>query len=133
MVGFAALPLRGVLFAILPGAAPLVAIEVLDGVSGTVIGIMMPLVAADLTRRTGFLNLAIGSFGLAASLGATVSTALAGWIVDTWGLRIAFLALAAAGAAGLLLIIAVMPETRPAGEAEAEDSAPPCDPPACDA
>lgn len=129
-VGFAALPLRGVLFAILPGAAPLVAIEVLDGVSGTVIGIMIPLVAADLTCSNGCLNLAIGSLGLATSLGATVSTALAGWVVDVWGLRPAFLLLAAAGALGLLLLVVVMPETRPRGDTE---DSPPCDPPGCGA
>ena len=45
---------------------PLVAIQVLDGVSATVFGLMMPLIAADLTRRTGYLNLAIGSLALAA-------------------------------------------------------------------
>ncbi len=112
-VGFAALPLRALLFATLPGAGPLVAMELLDGVSAAVMGIMIPLVAADLTRRTGFLNLAIGSFGLAASLGATFSTTLAGWIADMFGLRAAFLALAAAGGAALVLVLAVMPETRP--------------------
>ncbi len=42
---------------------PLVFIELLDGVSATVFGIMLPLIAADLTRRTGFLNLAIGFAG----------------------------------------------------------------------
>jgi MFS family permease len=112
-VGFAALPLRALLFALVPGAGPLVAIELLDGVSGAVMGIMIPLVAADLTRRTGFLNLAIGSFGLAASLGATFSTTLAGLIVDRFGLRAAFLVLAVAGCAALAIVVAVMPETRP--------------------
>jgi hypothetical protein len=43
----------------------------------------------------GFLNIAIGSFGLAASLGATFSTTLAGWIADRYGLPMAFLALSA--------------------------------------
>ena len=115
-VGFAALPLRGLLFATLPGPGFLVGIELLDGVSGAVLGIMMPLVAADLTRRTGFLNLAIGSFGLAASLGATLSTTLAGWIADAFGVRMAFLVLAAAGCVALLLVIRVMPETKPEPE-----------------
>ena len=53
---------------------PLVVIQALDGVSATVFGLTMPLIAADLTRRTGYLNLAIGSLGLAAGLGATAST-----------------------------------------------------------
>ena len=118
VAGFAALPLRGVLFATLPAAGPLIAIELLDGVSAAVMGIMIPLIAADLTRKTGFLNLAIGSFGLASSLGATFSTTLAGWIADRFGLRIAFLALAAAGGLALLVVLLIMPETRAAEVSE---------------
>ncbi len=120
LAGFAALPLRGLLLATLPGAVPLIGIELLDGVSAAVIGVMIPLTAADLTRRTGFLNLAIGSFGLAASLGATFSTTLAGWIVDRYGLRMGFIALSAAGVAALLAVLLAMPETRPASVAEPE-------------
>ena len=69
-----------------PGAVPLVAIQVLDGVSATVFGLMVPLIAADLTRRTGYLNFAIGLVRwLAAGLGATASTTAAGWLADTFG------------------------------------------------
>ena len=113
VVGFAALPLRGLLLATLPGVFPLIGVELLDGVSAAVMGVMIPLTAADLTRRNGFLNLAIGSFGLAASLGATFSTTLAGWIADRFGLEAAFLALSAAGVAALLVLLIAMPETRP--------------------
>ena len=118
LVGFAAMPLRGLLLATLPGVVPLIGIEVLDGVSAAVMGVMIPLTAADLTRKTGFLNLAIGSFGLAASLGATFSTALAGWIADRYGLRLAFLALSAAGGAAFFAVLLAMPETRPASVTE---------------
>ena len=120
ILGFLALPIRGLLLATQPGAGFLIAIEVLDGVSAAVMGVMIPLTAADLTRSTGYLNLAIGSFGLAASLGATVSTTLAGIIAGTFGLRVAFLALSAAGAAALLVLLLVMPET---GRAEAQPAA----------
>ena len=113
LVGFAALPLRGLLLATLPGVVPLIGIEVLDGVSAVVIGVMIPLTAADLTRKTGYLNLAIGSFGFAASLGATFSTTLAGWIADHFGLPVAFLALSVAGGGALLVVLFALPETRP--------------------
>jgi MFS family permease len=70
ILGFAAVPLRGVLFATLPGAWPLAVFQALDGVSAAaVFGVMLPLIAADLTRRTGYLNLAIGALGLALGLG----------------------------------------------------------------
>ncbi len=119
LAGFLALPLRGLLFATLPSAVPLIGIEVLDGLSAAVMGIMVPLTAADLTRKTGFMNLAIGAFGLASSLGATISTSVAGFIAERFGLRLAFLALAAAGAVAFLVVMIAMPETRPT-----EDSRP---------
>jgi MFS family permease len=63
LAGFAVLPLRGLLLAAQLGAVPLAATQALDGVSGAVLGIMVPLIAADVTRRTGYLNLAINSIG----------------------------------------------------------------------
>ena len=114
LVAFAALALRGVLLMLRPGPAALVGIELLDGASGAVFGLMLPLVAADLTRDTGYFNLAIGALGLAVSVGATISTLLAGLVFDAAGARAAFLALAAAGAAGFAVVRLLMPETRPA-------------------
>jgi predicted MFS family arabinose efflux permease len=113
LVGFAALPLRALLFSTAPDATFLVLYQALDGVSATVFGLMMPLIAADLTRRTGYLNLAIGSIGLAAGLGATFSTAVAGLVSDYAGPECAFFGLAGAGVAALVLVFVAMPETRP--------------------
>lgn len=87
--------------------------EVFDGVSGAVFGLMVPLIAADVTQRTGFLNFAISSLALAGGLGATVSTTAAGWVTDTMGAPVAFLGLALVGFAALMLLWALMPETRP--------------------
>jgi sugar phosphate permease len=78
-------------------------------------GVMIPLIAADLTQKTGYLTLAIGSFGLAGSLGATFSTAVAGWIANLLGLDTAFFALAVPGLLGFLIILFFLPETRPLG------------------
>lgn len=117
LAGFAALPLRALLVSLDPSALGLVAIQALDGISATVFGLMLPLIAADLTRRTGYLNFAIGSIGLATGIGATFSTSIAGWIADTEGPRLAFLFLAATGAAALALLFLAMPETRPARKA----------------
>jgi len=113
LVGFAAVPLRALLFATLPAALPLTAIQALDGVGGTVLGLMIPLIAADVTQRTGYLNLAIGAIGLASGLGATFSTTIAGLLSDRIGAQSAFLILAAAGAAATALLWVALPETRP--------------------
>ena len=112
MVGFAAVPLRALLFAVVPGALPLTVLQALDGVSAAVFGLMLPLIAADRTRRTGFLNLAIGALGLASGLGATCATLIAGWIGARFGETTTFLLLAAVGAAAVGLLWIAMPETR---------------------
>jgi MFS family permease len=113
LLGFAALPIRGLLFASMPDALPLVAFQVLDGISASVFGLMVPLIAADVTRRSGYLNLAIGWLGLASSAGAIASTSLAGWLADRFGAPVAFLALTMVGVAALAAVRLMMPETRP--------------------
>jgi MFS family permease len=113
LLGFAAIPLRSLLFALLPGALPLVVLQALDGVSAAVLGLMIPLIAADLTQRTGFLNLAIGALGLASGLGATLSTVGAGWIGEKLGDVSTFLVLAGIGSLAVVLLWFAMPETRP--------------------
>lgn len=119
LAGFAAVPLRALLFATGPGATGLIAYQALDGIDAAVLGLMVPLIAADLTQQTGHLNFAIGALGLAAGLGGTLSTALAGWIGARFGDPVTFLALAATGAAATLLLAVAMPETRPAPRGDA--------------
>ena len=116
LIGFFALPARALLFALDPGPDAIVGIQFLDGISATVLGLMLPLIAADLTRASGHLNLAIGSFGLASGLGATFSTTAAGWVADRMGADVAFLGLALVGCLALGLVAIAMPETRPSEE-----------------
>src|ERR1700712_2607831 len=78
VLGFLALPIRGLIIAFLPDTLLLIPVQLLDGVSGAVFGLMVPLIAADA------------------------------------GMRMAFLTLAAAGAAAALTAWLLMPETRPA-------------------
>ena len=110
---FSALPVRGALLALVAGPVPLVLVQMLDGISAAGFGVMVPLMAADLTRGTQRFNLCMGLFGLATGLGATVSTLLAGEIADAHGNASALFALAAAGLASVLLVLAALPETRP--------------------
>lgn len=113
LVGWGALAVRGLLLAVLPGTWPLVVGQSVSGVSAAVFGVMLPLVAADLTRDRGHFNLCIGVFGFCAAAGATLSTTMAGFIADNASQTAAFLALAGAGLVGTLMIWTLMPETMP--------------------
>lgn len=119
LIGFAAEPLRGLLFGLIALPVPVVLIQSLDGISAAVIGVLLPLIAADIARERGHFNLTMGVIGLAVGAGATISTVLAGWAAAAWGSRFAFLALALAGLAGTALVWLIMPETAPQ-TAEAE-------------
>jgi MFS family permease len=112
LLGWLALPARGILLAVLPGPYLLIGGQAVAGISAAVFGVMLPLVAADLTRGTSHFNLCLGVLGLAVCAGAAVSTAMAGWVADIAGIKAAFLSLALAGLAGALLVWAAMPETR---------------------
>ncbi|KQT87219.1 MFS transporter [Methylobacterium sp. Leaf466] len=112
LIGFAALPIRGLLFAYTESPELLVAIQVLDGVSAAVFGVMVPLVVSDATRYTGRFNMALGAVGTAMGIGAALSTSLAGVMADKLGSQSAFLGLAIVGFAGFALLALIMPETR---------------------
>lgn len=114
LAGFLALALRGALLATSPDAIPLSLIQALDGVSAAMLGIMVPLVAADVTRHTGYLNLAMNSLGLAANIGATFSTTLGGLVADRLGIPAALLSLSLVGFAATVLLWIALPETKPA-------------------
>lgn len=112
LIGFAALPIRGLLFAYTESPELLVAIQVFDGISAAVFGVMVPLVVSDATRYTGRFNLALGAVGTAMGIGAALSTSLAGVMADKLGSQTAFLGLAIVGFAGFALLALIMPETR---------------------
>jgi MFS family permease len=113
LFGFGALPVRGVLLALVSDPYQLVAVQVLDGVSAAVLGVLVPLIIADVTRGTGRFNLAQGLVGTAIGIGASMSGVLTGYAADMFGSTAAFLLLAAAATVGLALVWTLMPETRP--------------------
>ena len=113
VLGFLALFLRGALLALTGNPAMIVAVQMLDGVSAAVIGILVPLVLADVTRGTGRFNLAQGIAGSAGGVGATLSTMGSGYLADHFGMGSAFVGLTAVALCGTALLLLLMPETRP--------------------
>ncbi|MGH7119000.1 MAG: MFS transporter [Acetobacteraceae bacterium] len=113
LVGFAALPVRGLLFALVNGPVALMGIQGLDGIGAAVIGVLLPLIAADIAAERGHFNLTMGAIGLAAGGGAAVSTTLAGGVEQLLGNHAAFVALAAAGLIATVLVWLIMPESGP--------------------
>jgi MFS family permease len=121
LAAFAILALRGVLYPLSDDPYWLVGVQLLDGIGAGIFGTLFPLVVADLTRGTGRFNVSQGAIATAQGTGAALSTAVAGWIVVGASYSAAFLVLAGIAAAGFLLYLIVMPETRPTGASTASD------------
>jgi predicted MFS family arabinose efflux permease len=112
LIGFAALAIRGLLFATVRDPYLLVAVQLFDGVTAAVFSVLVPLIVADVAFGSGHFNLAQGIVGTAVGIGASLSTVLAGYVSDRFGSNVAFTGLAAVAALGLAMIWLVMPETR---------------------
>jgi MFS family permease len=112
LAGFLILPIRGVLYTLSDDKSWLVGVQLLDGVGAGIYGAIFPIVVADLMRGTGRFSSALGAVNTAQGIGAAVSTTLAGIVVAYAGYSAAFITLATVAAAGLLLFLFAMPETR---------------------
>jgi MFS family permease len=112
LIGFSALIVRALLFAVTVDPRLLIGIQLLDGVSGSVLGVLTALIVADLTNGTGRFNLAQGFVGMLAGIGASLSTTFFGLIVGNFGSAIGFLSIAGAAVATVFIAWLLMPETK---------------------
>jgi len=112
LMAFIALPIRGVLFTLSDRPSFVIPVQILDGVGAAVFGVMSVLVVADLTKGTGRFNLTQGAIATATGIGASLSLLLAGVIVEYAGYQAAFLSLAGVATVALVVLWAMMPETK---------------------
>ncbi len=111
LIGFGALPIRGVLYTLTGSVYLLVGIQVLDGVGAGIFGVVSVLVIADLTRGTGRFNLTLGAIATAVGIGAALSQTVAGTVVHHFGYQAGFLFLASVAGAAFAILWFFMPET----------------------
>jgi predicted MFS family arabinose efflux permease len=118
IAAFAVVPIRGFLLALVTDPYLQVAVQLFDGLTAAVFGVMVPLIVADVTRGTGRFNLAQGLIGTTMGVGASLSPTFAGYMSDSFGYQTAFVGLGGVALLGLLVVLGLMPETRPKTEAE---------------
>lgn len=125
------LPIRGALYTLSDNPFWLVGVQLLDGVGAGIFGAIFPVIVADLMRNTGRFNVAQGAVITAQSIGAALSTTLAGFVVVGAGYSAAFITLGGVAAIGAAVCFLALPETRhrpsgdsgPKGETAAATSA----------
>jgi MFS family permease len=113
ILGFAVLPVRAALLALNSDPAVIIGVQMLDGLSAAVLGVLVPLSLADISRGTGRFNLAQGIVGSATGIGAAASTAVAGHLATQFGVSVAFAGLAITAVCAFLVVLVAMPETTP--------------------
>jgi MFS family permease len=116
LIGFAVLPIRALGFAWISSPLLLLFVQALDGISGTVLGVLTALIIADITSGTGRFNLAQGVVGMASGIGASISTTLSGLVAQILGSGAGFLCIAATALLATMVVLFLMPETRPQTE-----------------
>jgi MFS family permease len=112
LIGFAILPIRGLLYILSDNPVYIVAVQLLDGIGAGIFGVLSVVVVADLTQGTGRYNLVLGAIATAHSIGASLSNVLSGYIVNAWGFNIGFLFLSAVAALAFIIFGLMMPETK---------------------
>jgi MFS family permease len=113
ILGFAVLPIRAAVLALNSDPAVIIGVQMLDGLSAAVLGVLVPLSLADISRGTGRFNLAQGIVGSATGIGAAASTAVAGHLATQFGVSVAFAGLAFTAVCAFLAVLVAMPETTP--------------------
>jgi MFS family permease len=111
--------IRGSLFALIAGniisggAGHVIAVQLLDGVSAGIFGVLASVVIADIAGHTKHYNLARASVGTVQSVGGALSFILAGNIVKASGYGAGFATLAIIALAAILFFLTTVPETQP--------------------
>ncbi len=111
LAAFGAELIRCLLFAIDLGPWYLVAMQAFGGLTAVVIGILTPLIVADLTKQSGRYNFALGAVTMVGSMGAATSTLVSGFVAEWSGFATAFMMLTIVAAAAAALIWLRFPET----------------------
>jgi MFS family permease len=82
LIGLSALPINAVCLAFVDHPLLLVTVQILSGVSAAVIGVLTPLIIADITKGTGRCNLGQGIVGTLSGIGAALSTTVSGVVAQ---------------------------------------------------
>lgn len=112
LIGLCLVPIRSGVFALTADPALLVLVQMLDGLSGAILGVLTALVIADITKGTGRFNLAQGLVGTLSGVGASLSTSISGLVVETFGYVAGFLSVTTVGLMAAAILWAFMPETK---------------------
>lgn len=114
LLTFIALPLRGLVAALVIKSWGVWPVETLDGIGAGLQGVAVPALVARVMQGTGRVNLSQGAVMTVQGIGASLSPALGGWIAQWVGFRLTFLLLGSFSIGSLALWLAFARALKPA-------------------
>lgn len=112
LLAFIFLILRATLFIFVDNPLYLVLIQLIDGVSAGIFGVVATVMVSDLAAGTGRFNFLLGALGMCVGLGSSLSNLLAGFLTKTYGFHIGFFSLSIIGFIGFFICLFAFPETK---------------------
>jgi predicted MFS family arabinose efflux permease len=106
-----ALPVRGVIAAVVTGPIGLVPVQLLDGVGAGLLGVAVPGLVARILAGTGHVNVGLGAVMTIQGVGAALSPTLGGYVAEKLGYPASFLVLGAVALVALVLWVVTRPMT----------------------
>jgi predicted MFS family arabinose efflux permease len=110
-IALAALPVRGVIAALVTGPIGLGPVQVLDGFGAGMLGVAVPGLVARILAGSGHVNAGLGAVMTMQGIGAAFSASVGGIVAERLGYEAAFLALGGIAAVALALWIVMRPVT----------------------
>jgi MFS family permease len=118
LVGFGLEAGRAAILALSANYAVLAIAQLLDGITGAIIGVLTVLVISDLTAGTGRFNLARGTVGALVGLAGSMSTLTSGFLLQSLGRFWSFCIIAVVACAATALIWLFLSDTSPESREE---------------
>jgi hypothetical protein len=113
ILAFAALPLRGILLALVDDPYWIIAFQLLDGVGAGLFDVLLPLILFGAVRGSGRYSMARGMIGTIQGIGGAASYIFAGSLVVRGGYGVAFAVLTGVALSALLVVLLAMPAMDP--------------------
>ncbi|HEV3432286.1 MAG TPA: MFS transporter [Paraburkholderia sp.] len=114
LVSWCALPVRGVLAALVMNGAGVWPVQILDGIGAGLQSVAVPALVVRLMEGTGRVNVSQGAVATAQGVGAALSPLLGGTLAQQFGYAGAFLALGTVSVGSLALWLCFAGTLRPA-------------------
>lgn len=111
LLAFLFIFIRAILFTFSHNPYFIIALQVLDGISGGIFGVIGIVMIAELAAHSGRFNFMLGLMVLCQGVAYAISNFASGYIVKSYNYNMGFYTLAFFAMIGFILFLSLMPET----------------------